>query len=155
MNISPSFSKRGCWKTVKANEINVIAQRSSLLMSQAWFGDGWDNRRFPGFAQIFSRLKTRLLYANEEEAKFAAPFRRGTEHGVGYVLFHKICEHRRKSAVLGMIFSEEPLLAATSSPPVLIPTTRTRDCVSRSWRMAAFAARLAARPCARRMNSFR
>ena len=46
-------------------------------------GDGWDNRRLTGFAQIFSRLKTRLLYANEEAAKFAVPFRRGTEHGVG------------------------------------------------------------------------
>jgi len=39
-----------------------------------------DNRGLTGFAQIFSRLKTRLLYANEEVAKFAMPFRRGTEH---------------------------------------------------------------------------
>jgi len=31
----------------------------------------------------FSRLKTRLLYANEEAAKFAVPFHCGTEHGVG------------------------------------------------------------------------
>ena len=37
MDIKPDFPNWGCWKTVKANEINVIAQRSSLLMSQAWF----------------------------------------------------------------------------------------------------------------------
>ena len=37
MDIKPDFLNRGCWKTVKAAEINVIAQRSSLLMSQAWF----------------------------------------------------------------------------------------------------------------------
>jgi len=48
-----------------------------------------DNRRLKGFAQIFPRLKTRLLYANEEAAKFAVPFHRGTEHDVGYVLFKK------------------------------------------------------------------
>ena len=42
-----------------------------------------DNRGLTGFAQIFSRLKTRLLYANEEAAKVVVPFHRGTEHGVG------------------------------------------------------------------------
>ena len=37
MDIKPDFLNWGCWKTAKADEITVIAQRSSLLMSQAWF----------------------------------------------------------------------------------------------------------------------
>ena len=80
---APDFLNWGCWKTAKAHEIKVIAQRSSLLMSQAWFRGRVGTPQINRICADFSRLKTRLLYANEEAAKFAVPFHRGTEHGLG------------------------------------------------------------------------